>query len=70
MPHDGALITSVILARPMCVACISRETRLTESATRTALDVLQRAVSIAWVVTDRCHGCGEVKIVYSISQSE
>jgi CheY-like chemotaxis protein len=50
----------------MCASCIALQTGLTESATRTALEVLLRAVDIQCVVTDRCHGCGHVAIVYFI----
>jgi hypothetical protein len=67
MPRRAALVTALILERPLCEDCIlaksglsSAEFRETVNAVRSSLLVHDR--------TDRCRACGETARVLSLER--
>ena len=65
MLRDSALISALIVERPMCVPCIARKTRVTEAAAHTCLDVIRRALKIECVDRGTCSTCGQITRVFS-----
>ena len=62
MPNRAALVTALILDRPMCVACIETKSGLGASDVGATLDVVRSAL-LLHTETARCQVCGETKTV-------
>jgi hypothetical protein len=56
-----ALITAMILDRPMCIHCIAAKLVITEARTEEALAVI-KSVLVLRRETGRCQACGETNI--------
>jgi len=68
--RDSALISALIVDRPMCIPCIARKVRLTEAAAHTALDVIRRVLKIRCVDNGTCHACGKTARVFAAERPE
>jgi heterodisulfide reductase subunit C len=67
MPERTALITALILDRPMCLDCIAEKSLVTDERAEEAL----AAIAIALVLrreTGRCIACGVVTAVCSVGR--
>jgi predicted transcriptional regulator len=65
MPDRAALVTGLILDRPMCVDCIAEKSGRSVSAIAATLTTVQTALVLHSAV-DRCRECGIVTAVFSI----
>ena len=67
MPENAALLTTLILERPLCAECIASKGGFT------ALDIEQGFNSVRGVLKlvetlDRCRACGELREVFSLAR--
>ena len=67
MPDRAALITALILERPMCEECIATKSGLSTSVIDSTLATAATVLELHRQ-TDRCRVCGETKRVVSIEQ--
>jgi hypothetical protein len=62
MPSNTALITALILERPLCMECLKAKANLSEMEIGVALAMIQAALSVhmeEW----RCRACGTIGVV-------
>ncbi len=64
---DAALITALILDRPLCVACIAAKSLVRPEQVIEVFEVISTALVLR-TETDRCLACGTTTIVYSIAR--
>jgi DNA-binding transcriptional regulator GbsR (MarR family) len=67
MPDLAALITGLILDRPMCVDCIAEKLGRSVSAIAATLRTVQTAL-VRHSAIDRCRECDTVTAVFSIDR--
>lgn len=67
MPDRAALVTALILDRPMCVDCIAEKSGRSVSALVATLNTVQ-TVLVLHSAVDRCQACGVVTAVFSIDR--
>ena len=68
MPDTAALITALIIDRPLCVPCLGAKAHgLTEEALETYLTVIARVLRLQRA-TDRCRACGDHTITVSLQR--
>ena len=68
--RDSNLITALIFQRRMCLQCIARKTRLSESAAHTALEVIRRAVPVECADEAKCVVCGKATRVFAVNRPD
>jgi hypothetical protein len=69
MPDAVALITAVLLERPLCVDCLRTKSGLTEqSEIADTLRRIQRVLLLRYDASGRCHACGEAREVFSLER--
>jgi hypothetical protein len=64
MPDRAALVTALIVERPMCVDCMAEKSGLGASVLAATLRKVQTVIVLHSVV-DRCRECGTVTAVFS-----
>ena len=67
MPKLTALVTSLILERPLCFKCLSEKS----GASRTQVAIALRDIEGTLVIhlsERRCHGCGDVVEAVSLDR--
>lgn len=57
MPDRGALITAVILGRPLCLPCIAAKATESRETTAAALERIETVVVVRRA-SERCQACG------------
>jgi hypothetical protein len=67
MPERAALVTALIVERPMCEACILLKSGLSARDLAETLTVVRAALRVH-EGTDRCRACGEAKRVLSLDR--
>ena len=67
MPDRAALITALILERPLCMFCIAGKSQLTMDRANETLEAIATALVLR-CETDRCVACGETATVYSVGR--
>jgi hypothetical protein len=67
MPDRAALVTALIVDRPMCVDCMAAKSGLTASALAVTLTTVQTVLVLLSAV-DRCRECGTVTAAFSIDR--
>lgn len=67
---DGgrSLIASLILDRPLCLACIAVKANLTLMATDDALTEIGKSLQLTALPRSRCRNCGDIAMTYSIGE--
>jgi hypothetical protein len=68
LPEHAALITTLILERPMCVDCIATKIDLEPATVSTYLARIARSVRVQELTDERCRNCGTIGVVYSIGR--
>jgi len=63
----AAVITALIVERPLCLDCIAKEVALSLTATETALNVIQRALEVRRGEAP-CRACGARSAVFSMTR--
>ena len=67
MPDYAALVTALILDRPMCVDCIAAKSGLSASALAATLVTVQTVLQLR-SATDHCRACGATTTALSIDR--
>jgi len=69
MPEKAALITVLIVDRPLCLTCITTKSGLSIGEVESYLNIIKRMVDLRSGV-DRCRACGEPTTVYSLARRD
>jgi len=68
MPDTAAVITALILERPLCISCIATKAGEPSAvALEAALDRIRHVVDTCRA-RERCRACGTLTIVYSVER--
>ena len=67
MPEVTAIVTALILERPVCFECLSEKTGATRTEIAQALREMEGAL-VLQVSERRCYGCGNVVEAVSIDR--
>ena len=70
MPEYAALITVLILDRPLCLDCIAAKTDMTVPSVRGYLERIDTSLTVQWRADERCQACGNLGLVVSIGRPE
>jgi hypothetical protein len=68
--RDTALITALIVERPMCIRCIAQKTTLSEAAAHTALEAIRRAIAVKCAPVAACPWCGSSARLFCVTRPE
>jgi hypothetical protein len=69
MPQTAAILTALILDRPMCSECIAMRTPLRGAEqVQKALTELGQVLKVHRERSDRCRACGEHRPVFSVER--
>jgi len=69
VPQVAALVTGLILDRPLCLDCLATKSNTTPMAIERLLTTIGTAVRVRRA-SDRCRACGETKETVSIGRPE
>jgi len=64
----AALITALIVERPMCIDCIAKRVDLSVTATETAITMIQAALDVHRERARLCRACGTMGEVFYLSR--
>ena len=64
--QNSALVTALILERPLCLRCIADKSGLKVEAAETVIAVIRRSLDVHRQDAARCHACGATAVVFSI----
>ena len=67
MPARAALITALIVDRPLCLSCISDKSGVAVEGVSEALHAIGTALALT-SGTDRCAACGATATVYAVAR--
>jgi hypothetical protein len=67
LPETAAIITVLIVERPLCVDCIAEEANLSTADTERYLETICKTVNVR-VDDGRCRKCGNVRRIQSVAQ--
>jgi len=70
MPEPAALITTLILERPMCLPCIAAKTHMSLPSVRAYLEQISRAVNLQQWPREQCQVCGVEGPTVSIGRAD
>jgi hypothetical protein len=70
MPEHAALITALILDRPMCLQCIGAKAQLSMPNVRAYLEQISRAVNLQQWPRGQCQACGITGPAVSIGRAD
>ena len=70
MPEIAALITVLIVERPLCVDCIAEKAQTSTVAVRSYLARINQSVGVIRAIDDRCRACGRVGNTFSVHRKE
>jgi hypothetical protein len=65
--QNAAVITVLIMDRPMCRDCIAMKAHLSIAETERYLEIIGQALEIRIDDNARCRACGEQEVVFSLS---
>lgn len=68
MPERSALVTALILERPLCIGCLVGKSGLTREQVMEYLGVMGKTLDVKHG-DDRCRACGIYGPVYSLLRS-
>jgi len=70
VPAVAALISALIMERPLCVDCIALRAQVGVDVLIAYLAKIEAAVTVRRGVDDRCRTCGAVGRTYSIARPD
>jgi len=68
MPARVAMVTALIMERPLCLTCVAQRASLDVSEATTILDKIESVLKLRRVTPGRCRACGSVVTVFSVDQ--
>ena len=60
MPENAAIVTALIMERPLCVDCLTEKSGARRAAVLDTLKRIERVLRLHREDERRCHGCGEI----------
>jgi hypothetical protein len=63
VPQTAAVVTALILERPMCFACIAAKAGTSETGVKATLATIAPVIEIYRDHDGRCRACGHVGLV-------
>jgi hypothetical protein len=70
VPQTAAVVTALILERPMCFACLAAKAGTSETGVEAALATIAPVIEIHRDHDGRCRACGNVGLVVSLRRRE
>lgn len=70
MPRRAAIITALILERPLCIECLSAKSGMKPPAIERLLARISSAVNVRRCPRTRCRACGDIQTTISIDRTE
>ena len=67
MPAQTALITALIVDRPLCLSCISDKSGIAVEGVTETLHAIGTALALT-IGTDRCAACGAMATAYTVAR--
>ena len=67
MPKQTAIVTALVLERPLCFTCLAEKSGATRAEIANVLRRIAGTVTID-ISDRRCHGCGDVVEAVSIKR--
>ena len=68
MPENAAVLTALILERPLCLDCITAKASMTEPDVDRGLARIGGVLVLRRFEHERCRTCGEVREVLSLER--
>jgi hypothetical protein len=68
MPERAAMVTALIMDRPLCLSCIALRASLDEVDANAILDKIDHVLTLQRVSLGRCRACGLMQAVFSVQQ--
>jgi hypothetical protein len=69
VPETAALVTALILERPMCLDCIARKASISLNDVEGAFLHVGRVLHLQRFASERCRACGNIGLAFSIKPS-
>ena len=69
MPESAALLTALILERPLCAECIAVKGGLTAAEIEHGFNAVRRVLNLVETL-DRCRACGELREVFALARRD
>lgn len=70
MPETAALITALILERPLCFTCIAEKADTSETAVEATLAIVAPVLQVHRDQHGQCRACGNAGAVVSLARPE
>ena len=67
MPDRTALVTALILDRPLCIRCLAAKAGGALTDLDAVIDNVEKALILHRIV-DRCRACGSTEITFSVDR--
>jgi hypothetical protein len=68
MPERAAMVTALIMGRPLCLSCIALRSSLDEVDASAVLDKIDHVLTLRRVSRERCRACGLMQTVFCVEQ--
>ncbi len=70
MPHRAAIVTALLLQRPLCMECLCDKAGMKPVRVKATLAAISRALRVRHHDKARCRACGEYTATVSIDAVE
>jgi hypothetical protein len=67
MPETAAMVTALIMERPMCLDCIARKASFSLNEVETAFLHIDRVLHLQRFGSERCRACGTIGLAFSVT---
>jgi hypothetical protein len=68
MPETVAMVTALILERPMCLDCIARKASISLNDVEAAFLHIARVVGLRRFTSERCRACGNIGLAFLLTK--
>jgi hypothetical protein len=69
MPRLAAVVTALILERPLCIDCIATKASVTPAEVRAVLiTIISDVLLLHFSADERCRGCGTIGVAISFER--
>jgi hypothetical protein len=68
MPERAAMVTALIMDRPLCLSCVALRASMDEVDAQAVLDKIEHVLTLRRVSPGRCRACGLMQMVFSVEQ--
>ena len=68
MPETAAMITALIMERPMCLDCIAGKTSTSLNDVEAAFLHIGRVLHLQRFTSERCRACGTIGLAFAVTR--